>query len=215
MGTLTPFNNLAHNSPKFSEASHIFVKNGLWQMSASTCQTAWQMSASLASPNIFRFWGILYSPDLKNLSKPWKNIILLFWQVSFFSKMALGNVGKSSQYLPNCLGNVGKSGESLKIAWWVKWVWGISENIWKGHFWECKVLKKKVFFGKYSQTCVQRPPLGPEKVSVWKRCLIKLRFRLVIDETNWLLFTGGRYSQVVIKSGLTVSTFAKFACKWP
>jgi hypothetical protein len=34
-----------------------------------------------------------------------------------------------------------------------------------------------------------------------------MRFRLVVDESNWLLFTGGRYSQVAVKSGLTVCTF--------
>ena len=56
----------------------------------------------------------------------------------------------------------------------------------------------------YSQTYVQRPPLGPEKVAVWKRGLIKVRFRLVIDEQNWPLLTGGRCSEVVVKAGLTV-----------
>jgi hypothetical protein len=39
--------------------------------------------------------------------------------------------------------------------------------------------------------------------------LIKLRFRLVVGESNWPLLTGGRYSQVVVKSGLTVLVFKK------
>jgi hypothetical protein len=55
-----------------------------------------------------------------------------------------------------------------------------------------------------SQTCVKQPPLGPEKVAVWKRGLILVRFRLVIDELNWSLLTGGRCSVVTVKAGLTV-----------
>jgi hypothetical protein len=43
-----------------------------------------------------------------------------------------------------------------------------------------------------------------KKVAVWQRCLIKLRFRLVVDDSNWPLLLGGRCSQVVVKSGLTV-----------
>jgi hypothetical protein len=31
-----------------------------------------------------------------------------------------------------------------------------------------------------------------------------VRFRLVIDEQNWPLLTGGRCSEVVVKAGLTV-----------
>ena len=31
-----------------------------------------------------------------------------------------------------------------------------------------------------------------------------MRFILVVDDTNWPLLTGGRCSQVVVKSGLTV-----------
>ena len=31
-----------------------------------------------------------------------------------------------------------------------------------------------------------------KKVAVRQRCLIKLRFRLAIDDSNWSLFTGGR-----------------------
>jgi hypothetical protein len=36
-----------------------------------------------------------------------------------------------------------------------------------------------------------------------------MRFRLVVDESNWPLLTGGRYSQVVVKAGLTVLLKAK------
>ncbi len=45
----------------------------------------------------------------------------------------------------------------------------------------------------YSQTCAQQPSLGPEKV----------RFRLVFDESNQPLLTGGHCSEVVVKAGLT------------
>ncbi len=31
-----------------------------------------------------------------------------------------------------------------------------------------------------------------------------MRFRLVVDDLNWPLLTGGRYSEVVVKTGLTV-----------
>ena len=44
---------LARYSREFGEASHIFLENGLWQVSASLASlpnTAWRMSASLASP---------------------------------------------------------------------------------------------------------------------------------------------------------------------
>jgi hypothetical protein len=50
-------------------------------------------------------------------------------------------------------------------------------------------------------------PRDLKKVAVWQRCLIKLRFRLVVDGSNWPLLTGGRCSQVVVKSGLTVLYF--------
>ena len=53
----------------------------------------------------------------------------------------------------------------------------------------------------YSQTRVQQLPLGPEKR---KRGMIKVRFRLVIEESNWPLLTGGRCSEVVVKASLTV-----------
>jgi hypothetical protein len=47
MATCPKFARLAHYSCECVEASHIFLKNGLWQMSASLaslCNTAWQMS---------------------------------------------------------------------------------------------------------------------------------------------------------------------------
>jgi hypothetical protein len=34
-----------------------------------------------------------------------------------------------------------------------------------------------------------------------------MRSRQVVNETNWPLLTGGCYSQVVVKSGLTVQSF--------
>ena len=43
-----------------------------------------------------------------------------------------------------------------------------------------------------------------KKVDVWKRCLIKVRFKLVIDESNQSLLTSGRCSEVVVMAGLTV-----------
>jgi hypothetical protein len=49
MATRTKFARLAEYSRKFSKASHIILKNGLWQMSASLSsppKSAWRMSAS-------------------------------------------------------------------------------------------------------------------------------------------------------------------------
>ncbi len=43
-----------------------------------------------------------------------------------------------------------------------------------------------------------------KKAAVRQRCLIKLRFWLAVEDSNWPLLTGGRCSQVVVKSGLTV-----------
>ncbi len=47
-------------------------------------------------------------------------------------------------------------------------------------------------------------PWDLKKVAVWKRCLIKVIIRLVVDESKRPLLTGGHYSQVFVKSGLTV-----------
>jgi hypothetical protein len=56
----------------------------------------------------------------------------------------------------------------------------------------------------FSQTCVQQPPLGPEKSGRLTEVYDKPRFRLAVYGSNWPLLTGGRCSQVVVKSGLTV-----------
>jgi len=47
-------------------------------------------------------------------------------------------------------------------------------------------------------------PWDLKKLAVSKRCCLKLRFRLVFDESNPPLLKGGRYSKVVVKSSLTV-----------
>jgi hypothetical protein len=50
MATRAKFARLAHYLRELSEASHIFLQNGLWRMSASLASprnTAWRMSASL------------------------------------------------------------------------------------------------------------------------------------------------------------------------
>ncbi len=55
MATRAKFARLASYSRKFGEASHIFLENGLWPMSASLASprnTARRLSASLASHNI-------------------------------------------------------------------------------------------------------------------------------------------------------------------
>ncbi len=52
MATRPKFMKMANYSCKCVEASHIFLKNGLWQRLASLAsprKSAWQMSASLAS----------------------------------------------------------------------------------------------------------------------------------------------------------------------
>ncbi len=42
------------------------------------------------------------------------------------------------------------------------------------------------------------------KEAFWRRGLIKVRFRLVVDDSNWPLLTGGRCLEVAVKAGLTV-----------
>ncbi len=61
----------------------------------------------------------------------------------------------------------------------------------------------------FSYYCTVKPvynglPWDLKKVAVWKRGLIKLGFKLAVNVSNWRLLTGGRYSQVVVNSGLTV-----------
>ncbi len=47
--------------------------------------------------------------------------------------------------------------------------------------------------------------MGPETSGRLKEVPDKIEIlTIVFDESNWLLFTGGGYSQVVAKSGLTV-----------
>ena len=48
--------------------------------------------------------------------------------------------------------------------------------------------------------------LGAEKCGHLKEGLIKVRYRLVVNESNQPLLAGGHYSEVVVKSGLTVQT---------
>ncbi len=52
-------------------------------------------------------------------------------------------------------------------------------------------------------------PWDLKKAAVRQRCLIKLRFWLAVEDSNWPLLTGGRCSQVVVKSGLTVDNLAE------
>ena len=53
----------------------------------------------------------------------------------------------------------------------------------------------------YSQTCEQRPRLGPGKRDGYAEgCLKKLA-------SDWPLLTGGRYSEAAFRSGLTVLRF--------
>ncbi len=54
-----------------------------------------------------------------------------------------------------------------------------------------------------SQTCLQRPTLGPSKsgLSVFQR---KLQSFLVWLVLGWPLLTGGRYSEVIVNTGLTL-----------
>ncbi len=109
MATRATFARLTENLRKFRKANVIFFKkgfgkcvhfgeyhlralgkyneygeNGKYASMASICQTAWQMSVSLASLNIFHFLGILYSPYLLNLpnfphSPNHENAVILYF----------------------------------------------------------------------------------------------------------------------------------------
>ncbi len=62
---------------------------------------------------------------------------------------------------------------------------------------------------EYSQTCVQGPLLGPEKCGryaggLYEKDQWKVGFRLVLMASDWPLFKGGRFSVVVVRTGLTV-----------
>jgi hypothetical protein len=72
----------------------------------------------------------------------------------------------------------------------------------------CIFITKNNFFPSTVKPVYNGHPWDLKKVAVWQRCLIKLRFRLAVDGSNWPLLTGGRCSQVVVKSGLTVFFFS-------
>ena len=72
------------------------------------------------------------------------------------------------------------------LTYWLLKPWSVQSKLCNGHPWELK------------------------KASVWQRFLIKLRFRLAVDNSNWPLLTGGCCSQVVVNSGLTVYTLESF-----
>ncbi len=64
----------------------------------------------------------------------------------------------------------------------------------------------------YSQTCVQQPPLGTEKRGRYAEGYMKkdqwsVGFRLAVRATEWPLLTGGRYSELAVRTGLTVHIF--------
>jgi hypothetical protein len=53
MATHAKFAKLANNLCEFSKTNHIFLKNGIWQMSASLAsprKMVWRMLANLAGP---------------------------------------------------------------------------------------------------------------------------------------------------------------------
>ncbi len=52
-----------------------------------------------------------------------------------------------------------------------------------------------------SNLCTTTTPVTWKK---WKMGPIKVRFKVVVDESNWSLLTGSRCSEEVVKAGLTV-----------
>ncbi len=85
MATRAKFVRLAQYWHKFSEASHIFFKNIIWQMAsslASPLKMVWQMSASLASPSKTD-WRML--AILASLSYFWKGT---FWRMQLLAKFS-------------------------------------------------------------------------------------------------------------------------------
>ncbi len=61
MATRTEIARLANYSHEFGKASHIFLKNGLWWITASPCKSAWWMSMSLAShAKVFGKCGLVW-----------------------------------------------------------------------------------------------------------------------------------------------------------
>jgi len=99
---------------------------------ASTHQTAWRMSASLASTNIFRFLGILYLSDLLNLLNL-PNLPFCRCLGAVFLKYGLWQMCAILVSISKLLGECCKFGESAKISQ-------------KGHFGKCEYLPKIVFF---------------------------------------------------------------------
>ncbi len=64
-------------------------------------------------------------------------------------------------------------------------------------FWSCNV-KYALALSKFSntvKTVYNNHPWDLKKVAVGKRCLIKLGFRLAVDESNRPLLRGGRYDR--------------------
>jgi hypothetical protein len=68
---------------------------------------------------------------------------------------------------------------------------------------------KKMILPIQSKLCTTAT-LGPEKSGCLTKVSDTMKFRLVIDDSNWLLLTGGRCSRVAVKSGLTVYIFIMF-----
>ncbi len=91
MATHAKFARLVNYSCEFGKASHIFLKNGLWRM-----------SASLASPRKWlgecrRVWRVLQN-SLTNVGESGES-----------SQQGLVNVGKSGEYSPSLLAKLGAS----------------------------------------------------------------------------------------------------------
>ncbi len=66
----------------------------------------------------------------------------------------------------------------------------------------------------YSQTCLQRPALGPQNCGLCRQVVVvhRLSYLIKIEICSLklgLLYTGGRYSEVAVRSGLTVCSFLR------
>jgi hypothetical protein len=64
---------------------------------------------------------------------------------------------------------------------------------------------------RYSQTCLQRPPLGPQKSNVVQRLrhrwpLFTVYYYKILEKLglSWPLFRGGRCSEVAVNTSFTV-----------
>jgi hypothetical protein len=89
--------------------------------------------------------------------------------------------------------------------------WNVAKGVWTIDSWK-RIRKQnfKILIVSTVKPVYNGRPSNLKKVAVWQRCLIKLRLRLVVDNSNWPLLTGGRCSQVVVQSGLTVIQKQKF-----